>query len=297
MVEVKAVNTYALSTANVLDWATVRQAWSWSVREHVEMAKRSGYEGIEIWPQRMWPLSQIRRGRLSTMEKAGILSAHQSARSGSWWSVHEMQKAVWLPRTDSSLVELEQIQKLVEEVPMVLYAEASERGFVNSLFKQRGIQPDPEICEEWQVKSGTGFVKTILEKGFTHVVLDTHHVRRNHRWTGRANALADWRRSVPEMLPFTKEIHVGVGRAGDGGMDARLVVEEARDLLTGGEGNTEVIQMLKLIADAGWNGLVVVEMKPGIFREKWGRLWLSDGDLVETYQGIRETMRRIFGEN
>ncbi|HVZ58245.1 MAG TPA: hypothetical protein VG935_00620, partial [Patescibacteria group bacterium] len=71
---------YALSTANVLDLSTLKAVFDWKIQDHVDLALRSGYQGVQLWPQRLKPLYQIRSGEITESEKKGILSAHQSAR-------------------------------------------------------------------------------------------------------------------------------------------------------------------------------------------------------------------------
>ena len=93
-------------------------------------------------------------------------------------------------------------------------------------------------------------------------------------------------------MPFTREIHLGVGRADYGDMDPDIVLSEVSDLLKGGKNNTEVVQMLRFIADSGWKGLVVVELRPSVIKQVIGGM--SENDLQNAYQRIRETLFQIF---
>ena len=62
------------------------------------------------------------------------------------------------------------------------------------------------------------------------------------------------------------------------------------DLLTGGEKNTEVVQMLRMIGDFGWNGLVVVELRPSELPDKKIMGQLPHQSLTSAYTAIRETL-------
>lgn len=73
-------------------------------------------------------------------------------------------------------------------------------------------------------------------------------------------------------------------------------MEEFDDLLNGGSKNTEIIQMLRYIADSGWTGLVVVEMRPGALQEKNKFGQISQQALLDAYGRIRQTLHNIFGK-
>jgi len=123
-------------------------------------------------------------------------------------------------------------------------------------------------------------------------VIDTHHIRHRDVETGQDNPLAKWKESIPEFLPYTQEIHLGIGRWDFGLADHETLREEMVDLLNGGENNTEVVQMLRMIADSGWKGLLIIEMRPSFVKEYLGSM--SEKDLVETYERIRSTLYNIF---
>jgi len=284
-------NVYSLSTASILDRATFKAALLWEVQDHVGIAQRSGYKGVELWPQGIRPLQQIRAGSLSDTEKAGVLSAHQCPRAAIPRSFQEVQKAVFLPETKASLADLDRIHTVVGDIPVVLFKETPPEYFQNSPFTKRGIQPDSEVCTAWGVSTAQEFVDIALKKGLTEIVIDTHHIRRPNIKTGKENPLANWQGSIPILLPHTKEIHIGIGRLDYGKMDPEQLKEEAMDLLTGGRKNTEVMQMLRLIADKGWNGMIVIEMRPSVYKDVMNRRFLLSGnDLVDIYERVRNTL-------
>jgi hypothetical protein len=62
-----------------------------------------------------------------------------------------------------------------------------------------------------------------------------------------------------------------LGRTDYGNVPHEQIQEELVDLLNGGTKNTEVIQILRMISDSGWKGLVVVEMRPGEIEKLLGK--------------------------
>jgi hypothetical protein len=63
-------------------------------------------------------------------------------------------------------------------------------------------------------------------------------------------------------------------------------------LLDLGKRNTEVVKMLKLIAETTWRGLVVVEMRPSVVKAVTGAM--STEVLKERLASIRETLYAVF---
>lgn len=298
-----AENVYGLSTANVLDEATILAAFTWGIQDHVDMATKSGYNGVELWPQRFRPLLQIRVGKLSSSERKGIISAHQSARDAIPHSRQELQKTIFLPETVASTRDLEVLFDRIGDIPVVLFKENPteymdhfDRLDIPS-FTQRGIQTDPETATLWNSRTEEEYLAHAFRYGFNEIIIDTHHIRRSDKHTGEPNPLRNWQTTIPVLLPYTHEIHVSVGRSNFGDLDPKVIKQEADDMLSGGHNNTELIKMLRLIADQGWKGRVVLEMRPSIYRETIGnKRFLTEKDLVSIYQAVRKTLYEIFDE-
>ena len=95
-------NTYLISTASMLDKATLPQALRWRIEDHARLARDTGFDGIELWPQRIHPLRQIKQDNISSDERASIHSLHQSVRQSAWRirslreAKREVQKAFFL---------------------------------------------------------------------------------------------------------------------------------------------------------------------------------------------------------
>lgn len=302
-------NKYGISTANVLDTPTVDKALTWGISKHVEVAKASGIDGVELWPQGVKPLREIDNDTLSEEELSGILSAHQSPRD-SLRSLRALKVALFLPHRDKSFDYLERIDAKAGGIPVVLYQETPVEVIRGSTIKNKQIQTDPAVCIAWDVNSASEYLDEVSRRGFTDesgnpgIVIDTHHIRHRDVETGQENPLADWKESIPILLPYTREIHLGVGRWDFGLVDHEKLEDELVDLLNDGENNTEVVQMLRLVAESGWNGLIIIEMRPSFvkkyirsesnrksksFPEKYlGQM--SEQDLIETYERIRSTL-------
>jgi len=290
-------NKYGIATANVLDTPTVGMALTWDIAKHIEIANASGLDGVELWPQRIRPLYEIATDSISKEELLGILSAHQSPRERIR-SFRALKVAFFLPHRDKSFDYLEKIDTKTGGIPVVLYQETPEKVIRNSTIKNKQIQTDPSASIAWNANSASEYLDQASRRGFTDgsgnpgIVIDTHHIRHLDVRTGQENPLADWKESIPIFLPYTGEIHLGVGRWDFGSVDPKTLREEMIDLLNGGENNTEVVQMLRLIAESGWNGLLIIEMRPSFVKEYLGSM--SEKDLIETYERIRSTLYNIF---
>lgn len=293
----KHENIYALSTSNILNNATLIAAFSWNTSKHIAVARESGYQGVELWPQRMRG-RRFKAGRLahlSDIEKTGITSIHQSVARAGDQSLRGKQIALFLPEETASLKDLREIKQYLGDIPVV-FMEAPQSFLQETGFSQRGIQTSPELCDAIGATNAEEFVEKIKLMGFSHVVIDTHHIRRPHIKTGKPNPLRDWRSSLPILLPHTKELHIGVGRTDFGNIPAEQTRDELDDLLTGGQKNTEIVQMLRMIGESGWNGLVVVEMRPNELPGKNHFGQLPKRTLIAHYEKIKQTIDQVLAQ-
>lgn len=238
---------------------------------------------------------------LSQREKNGIVSVHQSP-VGLIRNVNisQIQAAILLPELNKSLVYLERMRDQIGDVPVVLFRETSPDFMQETRFTYKQIQTDPETAVAWNVPTDDSeaaareYIRKAKLNRFDGIVIDTHHIRRNNNLTGEKNPLGDWRESIPILLPDCREIHIGVGRSEYPDMIEKTN-EELDDLLNGGTKNTEVVEMLRFIADKGWKGLIVIEFRPSSVKKLYGKkLFLTPGDLVNSYERMRETLYQIF---
>ena len=289
-------NRYGISMANVLDSSTLRQAASWDLDTNVRVAKDTGFHGIEFWPVK-------RNGMLPDIDffqATYILSAHQSPRSDIPRRLDDLKLVPFLPGLNGSLEILDEVDGICGGIPVVFYKETPEEFLKKSFIPIKQIQTDPDTCLEWNAKNAHDFLTNACERGFTNThgnpatVIDTHHIRHASHNTSEENPLADWKTSIPVLLPFTHEIHLGVGRTDYGKRDKNKIKEELIDLLNGGHMNTEIVEMLRFVAQKGWKGLIIVEMRPSAVKEYLGSM--STADILDTYERIRITLHNIFGD-
>lgn len=296
-------NEYSIATASQLDPATAYSV-AWPISEHVDVSSRAGFEGnIELWPQRFGPSIELKFEMLTSNTKKKIKSVHQSPVGLSRGKplASQLQAAVLLPRLNTSLKSLENIRDQVGDVPAVLFRETPLSYMRESSFSYKQIQTDPETAAAWSISSGLDSAtaaRIYVEKAklnlFDGIVIDTHHIRRRNSKTLERNPLSDWEKSIPELLPYCKEVHVGVGRADYPDMAEKANLE-LRDLLNGGRNSSEIVRMLRFIADSGWAGIVVVELRPSAIKKDYKKkIFLSPNDLVDSYQRIRITLDNIF---
>lgn len=293
-------NRYGIASANILDEATLIPAITWNTQKQIEVAKQAGFDGIEYWPIKRYGI-KVPLVNQDDIKSGGILSAHQSFRPEKVrLTPAELKVAAFLPGIDSSFEILKEVNSQAGGIPVVLYRETSKEALEASGISLRQTQTDSEACKQWGASNAPEFLDSAAQNGFTDehddpaIVIDTHHVRHPSQ-DGQVNPLANWRESIPVLLPYTKEIHLGVGRIDFGRMDKEKIKGELIDLLNGGTGNTEVVQMLRMIADTGWSGLIVVEMRPSAVKEYLGSM--TERDLVNTYERIRVTLHHIFERN
>lgn len=294
-------NIYSISTASILDKSTIGPAVTWSIGDHVVNAQKTGYCGVELWPQGIIPRIQIAKGELSQEEKNGITSVHQSIVDKNKKlkeSVFErVAKSLLLPTKIGSLEYLERIRELVDrDIPVVLFKNVPSDYFERTKFNQTGIQTTPELCEEIGAENAEEFIEAIQEMGFKNIVIDTYHLRRPSLKTGYTNPLADWRKSIPILLPHTQEIHVGLGRSDYGEIPKKTIADELWDFMNNGVNNSEIVQMLRKISFSGWKGLVVLELRPSMIKMLLDQkgVQLTNRNLKITLEGIRETLYQIF---
>lgn len=296
-------NVYSIATASILDKATLGQALTWSIGDHVTTARSTGYNGVELWPQGRKPLTQIKSGELSQIERDGITSTHQTVAkdltdSIRTFSLPDIEVSLMMAERFKSLNYLEKIRLLVNrDIPVVLFSSTPKDFLETTKYREKGIQTDPALCSEIGATNAEEFIEAILGMGFTNVVIDTHHLRRPNIETGGENPLSDWQKSVPVLLPYTNEIHVGLGRIDYGGVPRTEIDAELWDFMNDGRQNTDVVKLLRSIAGTDWKGLVVLETRPSAIKDVLNQkgFQLSERILIDSFERIRNTLYQIFG--
>ena len=258
----------AFSMQNLLDKSTI---WSLMVptKYYANLAIKAGYDGIEYFPNRIFPDIQGRTGRFSDFAKKSIRSGHQS-----WRSEKTFQEAkrhsnpslailafFLLPERNSSLKHLKKLQEEIGDIPLVIYPPHLWKDEKNHppIFKDLStklVQPAPELLEHWGVNNLQEFIKETSRMGYDGLCLDTFHLRR-FPTQGTKSKFEDWKDILPLLLPHTKEIHIGVGR--DDFKSNFDSMAELKDLYFN-KRETDIIPILETIRDFGWKGLITTEI-------------------------------------
>lgn len=257
---------FNFSMQNMVDSSTL-----WSLLAPMELysaiAGKAGYSGLEYLPFRI-PHTQLKTGLLSKKALSSVRSAHQSFRTEKnlpGVRSHRNPKLaaqayVTLPEKVASLKDLEKLQKaLGKELPVVVYPPnewmGETRPEIFEILENKLIQPAPELLGAWKTKTLEEFIRETLNRGFG-LCLDLFHIRRQVS-QGFQTQFGPWQEVLPALLPYTREIHLGVGRSDfQGPFDS---MQELRDIYSG-ERKTDIVPMLELIKDSGWTGPIVTEI-------------------------------------
>lgn len=255
------------SIMSMFDASTIYTA-AWPVRAFADITNEAGYNGgLEWHPVRgMLAGIQVKSGLVNLYEKESIQSLHQSWREEKSLGdvLHHPNKPlalisyVLLPERVKSLNDLQQLQETVgRELPVVLYppSKLGEESGTDRNFGEKLFQPTAEIMQAWNVRSVSELIGEMTPRGYTGLCLDLFHMRRPY--DTEVN-LDPWQETLPQLLPYTKEIHVAAGRV-DIGQDRIDTEAELRDLLQGTV-TTEMSHMLQEIAKTNWTGRVVTEV-------------------------------------
>lgn len=293
------------SVMNLLDKSTFLSAFSTGAL--INTVKESGYRGIEWYPLRTPSGLLISHGLVGQDVKDAIVSLHQSYRSEK-----SLKKAlehpnqplallsyVLLPERIASLDDLEHLQKVLgKKMPVVLYPSlpgeesGTERDFGEKLF-----QPYTEIMVKWRVKTVEELITETKKRGYTGFALDLFHMRRPTQDDRGINLLDPWEESLPQLLPYTKEVHISAGRTDLFYLRGIPETENELDDLLGGQGNTELMKMLKVIKRSGWKGRVVTEIPASALHQ----LAIARGqstsakNLIQDHRKIVENIQDILG--
>lgn len=267
----------------------------------IASVKRAGYDGLEWHPNRTVAGLQMVCGLLSPDEKKMITSGHQTWRSemtlGEVW--HHPYPAlalisyILLPERIASLDHLENIQGVVgKQLPMVLYpthAEKEESGTGRN-FGEKLFQPNADVMKRWGVQTLQELIDAAFSRGYTGLCLDLFHMRLDS-----SSLLANWKESFKILLPYTKEVHLGLGRTdferyGNFPVNS---MEELHDMVFGRE-KTEIKPMIRTLKDLGWNGPMVTEIPAEAFFRIAPRRQITFTDFIAQHRPIVDTVKEIF---
>ena len=266
MVDRKAEIKVNFSMLNLLDTSTL-----WGIIAPIEMyatiAKKSGYAGIEYFPYRV-PHLQMKKGLVTNNGVNSITSAHQSFRTEKDFEAvrkHPNPKLaaaayITMPEKFASLKDLEKLQReLGHKIPVVVYPPnewlGEKRPYIFERLDNKLIQPAPELLGAWGIQTTKQFINKIKNSDYK-LCLDLFHIRRQVT-QGFHTQFSRWQEVIPALLPYTKEVHLAVGRSDfQGPFDS---AQELKDIYSG-ERKTDIVPMLELIREFGWTGSIVTEI-------------------------------------
>lgn len=281
------------SIGNLFDKSILYTA-AWPVEAFVDTIQKSGYRGLEWHPLRgIFAGAQMSLGLVSKHSKDAVRSLHQSYRSEkslreAWHHPNRslaMISYVLLPERVSSLNDLERLQRVVgRELPVVLYPEnPGEESGTSRKFAEKTFQPTPEVMHRWNVKTVEELATEAYKRGYTGLCVDLFHMRAQN--VGEIG-LSPWQETLPQLLPHAQEIHVAVGRTDikQGQIDTE---QELRDLLSG-RGDSELLEMLRMIRESKWTGRIVTEIPAfALHAVRASRSTFSSvNDLIEDHRRI-----------
>lgn len=217
----------------------------------VYLAHQAGYKGLEWMPNRTVAGAQLESNLITPYVAANINSLHQSYRSEKTWTEAKLHENpglaklsfIMLPEKNKSLDNLETIQRIIGLKPTVLYVpKPGDVSGTNRAFAEKLFQPTPEIMRQWGIKSVEELIVEAKRRRYTGFCVDLFHMRAQG---AQETGLGPWQETLPELLPFAKEIHVAAGRVDirQGHIDT---MQELQDLLKG-TGTSDLIQMLRMV--------------------------------------------------
>lgn len=268
-----------------------------------DVSQKSGYDGMEYFPWRL-PDAQLRTGLASQGALDTITSAHQGFRSER--SIKEVLKhpnpklaAFFFVTTTERVSSLESLQKLQQikgrNLPLVVYPHHEWQGENEyDLFKELAgklVQPAPELLGRWGLNSVSQFAKAVTARGYSGLCLDLFHIRR-FPTQGFNTGFAPWQEAIPQLLPDTKEIHLGVGRFDfKGNFDS---MAELMDLYTGNS-DTDIVPILEMVRDSGWRGPIVTEIPARAIAKIINKRLVTPRLYIEAHSRITQNLRQVLG--
>lgn len=277
----------------------------WPAERFAREVGAADYKGLEWHPIRLG-VAGIQTTHFPTFldsaTRDSIRSFHQSWRSErsileSWRHPNRglaLFSYVCLPYRPDSLSSLQKLQKAVgRELSVVLYEHKEDvAAAISHGFGERLIQPTAALLEKWGLaqwwaearsteEKVNKFIREANRREYTGLCLDTLHYRRRH---GELS-LPCWQEALSIMVEkdVIKEIHVGAGRTDIPSVDSSA---ELKDLLNGTE-KTELINMLKMFRELGWQGRVVTEIPAeSLAMVRGGGRFLTPDELANDHKRI-----------
>lgn len=261
---------------------------------YINIAKRSGFDGIEYWPIRLIPELQVNLGLLSQEEKRAITSCHQSFIDAAetfsevterYGLVMSLIMYILLPPHVSVQILNKLIKTIKRDIPTVVFLETPQEIMKTLNSKKKVVQPAGRLFQKIDIQSIDDFFQ-LLDSRDMEVCLDTHHFRVQAKNT----CLYQWEKSLPKLLKRTTHVHISAGRT-DEPDDVMNTMKELRALLTGDYKN-ELFDILREIKKSGYTGNYVLEI-PLSSLEKLTNEKMTPRKLIKHYSRILENVRNV----
>lgn len=230
---------------------------------YVDIAQKSGFDGVEYWPIQPTSAFQVNHELLSEKERNGIISAHQSF-TGQIESLDRARIKYGLPmafimdmlleNSDKSLLTIHKLQAIIKKpLPVVLYIGTLDSVVASAKLSSLVTQPIGEEFSREKIPSIDEYLKILQKRNLT-ICLDTHHFRSRIAGT----PLENWKSALNSFLPFIQEVHISVGRTDedDPGVDTMAELKALIELDTG----NVVFSILATIKKSNFRGPYVVEI-------------------------------------
>ncbi len=288
-------------SASMVNMADKPMIWGMlmSLGTVVKLAQKAGHHGVEYFPWRLADL-QVRSGLVSDKTLEGITSAHQSFRSEKSWreiKAHPnpklaLQAYMTTAERIDSLKSLQKLQHKDCSLPLVIYPYHEWLGeqqypLFASLYNKL-VQAAPELLDRWHVKA-ENLGSEAQNRDYSGLVIDLFHLRRLPI-QGFTTQFERWQEALPKLLPFTKEIHLGVDR--DDMVGSIDSMAELKDLYHG-DRNTEIVNMLEMIKREGKANYIVTEIPAQGIARLSGNTILTPTDWVKAHHKIVQNLQEI----
>lgn len=270
----------------------------------IQFAKDAGYNKIE-WH----PLQGLAREVLAKHASAlGFLKPHLSSAhvhihpEATFWSVILRKQDPLRPFQKMRLhnlawVDSKQAVKAIHRLerafrgnlPVVVYPPFQENPQAHSVYENPMLQPHPPAFED--KSNADQIVESVIQGIYSGVWLDLYHMR--EKTSDGTKPLMPWTQSIPKLAPYVKGVHFQVGRTEYVDSTIRSQ-EELKDIFAQyPKMNTEIIQMLKVLKDSGFEGPIIVEVPATALVKLFGLETLTLENLKNRHRTIVEYVKSI----
>lgn len=248
----------------------------------------AGYDGLQ-WNMIRRTLAgfQLNHGFFGRKIAEGIVSLRQSTRGEQTWNetlhhespINAIQTRIFMDYRDDSIDRIRRLSRRFQKQtpaqplkPVDLYpVDRPDQRSGTELANPRRLILTAEVLQDWNIQPiGEDFVdfanRLVAEakaRGYDALSLDFFHMRDTP--PEGPNHLQNWRQTLPALLATgaVEEIVVSLGRidrmSRAGNIDT---IGEARSLLGIDSQDTEIMHMLDVVRESGWQGDVLVQIPP-----------------------------------